>query len=178
MKWEETKISKLLITDVQALDPVTVYIENYGKGRGKMTIEVFGQSWSSFWPAMGNDSIEQFVLSSDNHYLSKNFATLCELSEPDYEAFIKNCKAQIIEDRRYHYHSQEEARKLYDLCNEMDPSKSYFENELNHNDIHRVAGDDWWYSIPDKDSHTYVYLCRILDAVKSCLREREQPLAA
>lgn len=173
MKWAESQVTKLYITQLEELDPVTVYLENYGGGAGKLTIEVWGDCWSHYWSAMGDRSLEQFVLGADNHYLSKKLATLSALSEPDYEGFVERQKRFILEERRDGGFTKSEARRLWEMAKYIEPSEEYFHDGHNHDLLHEVAGDDWWYDIPDKDSHLYTYLCLILDAVKDCLRERE-----
>lgn len=179
MQFEESKITKLLIKDVPKLDPVTVYVENYGDGRGKLTIEVFGESWSAYWGAMGeNTSLEQFVLRCDNHYLSKNLSTLDALSEDDYEGFVTNIKKEILEERRHGGWSKQEARKKWDLCEDVVTEKEWFNDSFNHDTLYEIGGCEWWHSIPSKDTQEYKYLCRILDAVKECFRQREVKAAA
>jgi len=173
MKWNESTVTKLLISEVKSLDDITVYLENYTVGRGKITIEICGDSYSSFWGAMGGRTIEQFVLDCDNHYLSKNLVSLSALSSPNYDGFVKNVRKQLIENRRRYGESKKLTRKLWDLTKQIEPCESYFHDRSNHSLLHDVAGDDWWYLIDDVDSDLYVYLCRILDALKACLKARK-----
>ncbi|MBU2968717.1 hypothetical protein KO527_05065 [Pseudoalteromonas sp. C2R02] len=178
MKWTESTVTKLLITDAPKLDPVTVYLENYNLGQGKLTIEVFGESWSASWGAMGSRNLEQFVLDCDNHYLSKNLATLSALSEEDYEGFVDNIRSNIVEWRRNGDYEKSEARELWELTKEIEPEKEYFHSESNHDLLYKLGGCEWYHYIPSKDSSVGIYLDRILDAVKSCLKERETKKAA
>lgn len=172
MKWTESTVTKLLIKDVDGLDPITIYIENYSLGQGKLTIVICGESYSAHWNAMGNNTLEQFVLKSDNHYLSKNLASRAALSEPDYDGFITHAKKELIEQRKMWGGKKEEIRELWSKLTEIEPSKEYFHNALNHQRLHEIAGDDWWHLIPEVDSSLYKYLCKILDALKACLSER------
>lgn len=172
MKWTESTVTKLLISDVDGLDPVTAYIENYELGQGKLTIEIYGESYSSYWGGMGENTLEQFILNTDNHYLSKNLASLAQLSEPDYDGFITHAKKELIEQRRMWGGKKEQIRELWNKLTEIEPSKEYFHNALNHQRLHEIAGDDWWHLIPEVDSTLYKYLCKILDALKACLSER------
>ena len=172
MKWDESKVTKLLINDVDGLDPITAYIENYALGQGKLTLVIWGESYSSHWNAMGSNTLEQFVLKTDNHYLSKNLASLKQLSSPDYDGFISNIKKQLIEQRRHWGGTKKGIRELWNKLNEIEPSEEYFQNSFNHELLHEVAGDEWWHSIPEVDSTLYKYLCKILDALKACLSER------
>ena len=172
MKWTESKVTKLLITDVKGLDPLTAFLENYEPGKGKLTLEIYGESYSAYWGGMGGGTLEQFILDSDNHYLSKNLAALQDLSEPDYDAFATQVKKQIIEQRRTFLYSRHKARELWGKIDNLDLSKEFFDDSCNYQTIHEIAGDEWWYLIPNKDSTLYKYLCRILDALKACLSER------
>ena len=176
MKWTESTVTKLLIKDVDGLDPITAYIENYALGQGKLTLVIWGESYSSHWNAMGDNTLEQFVLNTDKHYLSKNLASLAALSEPDYEGFITHAKKELIEQRRMWGGKKEDIRELWNKLNEVEPSDEYFKNVFNHQLLHEVAGDDWWRLIPEVDSTFYKYLCKMLDALKACLSEREQSL--
>lgn len=178
MNWTESTVTKLLIKDVPRLDPVTVYIENFELGRGKLTIEVFGDSWSAGWGAMGKRTLEEFVLSTDNHYLSKNLSTLSALSEDDYDGFIEKCYEQIIEMRRSEDYDKEKARELWDKVKDIVPEKEWFHDSSNHDLLYEIMGCEWWHSIPSKDSTEFIYLCRILDAVKACLKERSAKITA
>lgn len=178
MKYTESLVTKLLITEVSGLDPVTVFIENFGNSRGKLTIEVFGQAWAHYWCSMGTNSLEEFILSADNHYLSKKSSSLNELSEDDYDGFIPNIKKEIIEFRKSGEYTKLEARAKWNLLSEVETEKEWFEDSNNHSLLYDVAGDDFWYSIPSKDTSTYKYLCKILDALKECLTKRINGSAA
>ncbi|WP_149983306.1 hypothetical protein [Pseudoalteromonas rhizosphaerae] len=173
MKWTESTVTKLLIKDVDGLDPITVYIENYALGQGKLTIVICGESYSAHWNAMGSNTLEQFVLKSDNHYLSKNLVSRAKLSEPDYDGFIINIKKQLIEQRRRWGGTKTGIRELWNKLSKIEPQEEYFSRyRADHNILIEVAGDEWWHSIPEVDSSLYKYLCKILDALKACLSER------
>ena len=58
-----------------SLDEITVYLEDYDPGQGKITITCYGKSWTAFWGSMG-ETIEKFFLRVDNGYLSKNLSTI------------------------------------------------------------------------------------------------------
>lgn len=173
MKWTESTAVKLVITQIPHVDPVTIFLENYGGGRGKLTIETFGEAWSSYWGAMGGGrTLEQFILKCDNHYLSKNLATLAALSESDYDGFLLNAKRHVIRERQTGAIDKARARDKWNLISEVTPEKGYFDQESNWDTLAAIAGDEWWYDIPKKDSAVYNQLCIILNALKTCLAER------
>ena len=73
MKIETTEVKRLTIKEVPDLDPISVILEDLGPGRGKITVECYGQAWSSFWPAMGNRTIGEFFCRCDDSYIASNF---------------------------------------------------------------------------------------------------------
>lgn len=179
MQWNESIAVKLVITQIPKVDPVTVFIENFGHGRGKLTIESFGEAWSSYWPAMGDGcTLEQFILNCDNHYLSKNLATLGALTEPDYDAFIAYAKRKVVKERYAGMIDKNHARQIWTLINDVCPDHYYFEQASNWDILSTIGGDDWSDHIPKRASPLYSHLCRILDALKACLIERGINIAA
>src|SRR5690606_20733320 len=73
------------LTDLDRLDPVTVYTENHEPGKGKITIECYGKSWSSYWGSMSGDTVEAFFCRCDEHYLAGNLAPNIDSSIADLE---------------------------------------------------------------------------------------------
>ncbi len=49
MKIETSTVTKLTITEVARLDPITVILEDIEPRKGKIIIECYGKSWSSYW---------------------------------------------------------------------------------------------------------------------------------
>ncbi len=61
------------IEDAPGLDPVTVYVENYEPGKGRMVVTCYASAWTAFWGAMGADTtLEQFVASCSPEYVADN----------------------------------------------------------------------------------------------------------
>jgi predicted NACHT family NTPase len=58
------------IYDAPKLDPILVVMQDLGAGNGRLLIECFGDAWSGYWGAMGERSIEQFVLSCSADYIA------------------------------------------------------------------------------------------------------------
>lgn len=59
---------RLTVTDVARHDPIMVNLDDYGDGRGRVTITEFGDSWTASWGAMGG-SLLDFLSRVDNDYL-------------------------------------------------------------------------------------------------------------
>lgn len=142
----ESKITKLVISGIKRIDPVTVITEDFGPGQGKIIIECYGKAWSSYWPAMGKETITEFFCSADEHYLAKN------LSDIDATIF----DADKI---------NESAREA-ECCNGRDdPWNDWgLMAELYGNDPMEWSGH-----IPKIPNPDYRYLCRIILAVQQAL---------
>lgn len=69
MKVVESTINKIEISEVKGLDPISVICENTAPGKGKVTVTCYGESWTSFWNAIGKRTIEEFFCACDSDYL-------------------------------------------------------------------------------------------------------------
>jgi hypothetical protein len=78
---EALGVDVLRIPAQPGLDPITVYFDDAGNGRGRMTIACYGEAWATAvtagWGAMGPRSVRQFVSGVDASYLS---GALCSLA--------------------------------------------------------------------------------------------------
>jgi len=45
------------------------YWEDFGDGKGRVTITCYGEAWTAYWPAMGT-MIREFFLCADDDYLA------------------------------------------------------------------------------------------------------------
>ncbi|GIU22107.1 hypothetical protein [Shewanella sp. MBTL60-007] len=164
MKIEQSSVTKLTLTEIEGLDPVTVILENYAPGKGKIIIECYGESWSSYWGAMSGDSIEQFFIRINHHYAATNLSTIKSDIDCDSEEFAAKLRKEIVSSRKQGEFTKVEARELFN-------DAEHFELEQpDHALASRVFGPDWWYSIPQKPNPDYQYLCRIIDNVQQGLK--------
>jgi len=66
-------VTRYRIEDAPGLDPVTVYVENYTPGKGRMVVTCYASAWTAFWGAMGDDTtLEQFVAGCSPEYVADN----------------------------------------------------------------------------------------------------------
>lgn len=72
MRIETTPVEALRILDAPALDPITVFLQDFGPGRGRITVECYGEVWTTYWGAMGDKTIRQFVCAVGAYYLYAN----------------------------------------------------------------------------------------------------------
>lgn len=177
MNIEQSKVRKIRITDIERLDPVTVYTENFERGKGKIVIECAGQSWSSYWPAMGSKTIEQFFISINNGYAINNLAGSLSEEVTDEEAIELMIKKQVIIKRKAKELNQQQASVIWDDVTTLD--------DLSNN--HWFVGDVcellfecnvYELDLPQKPNHHYTYLEHICDAVRAALIQLERKEAA
>lgn len=174
MKVETSTCTKVVISELLnsefKLDPITVFLEDFQPGKGRIVIECYGKSWSSYWGAMGDD-IATFFCRCDEHYIAKNLSGSIQEEINDFAALPACARKNIIQLRKDGELDPEEARELFDefecAMDEMPDSQIMF----------KVFGDDWWYSIPQKPNPDYEYLCRIINAVKAGLKSLQKEAA-
>lgn len=180
MKIDTTQVTKLALTEVKGLDTISVILEDIGPRQGKINIECYGEAWSSYWGGMGNRTIAEFFCSCDEHYLAKNLSSISS-HVIDYEAIKKTASKKIhaqldevLKARRGWDITQVEAREkwgvlmdaLFDVPDISDRSDLDFNREF----MEETFGEEWWHQLPEKPNHEYLYLCRIINAVKDGLR--------
>ena len=166
MKIVEKLIRHLEISEVQNLDPIRVTMEDIEPRKGRINIECYGKAWASYWGAMGDRTIAEFFCSCDEHYLAKNLASGLNSSVFDPEGLIVTLRKEVIRDRRRHDLTASEARELFDEIDEVgDVSDPWSQSSL----MQKLLGDEWWYRLPEKDNPDYLYLTRIIRAVKEAL---------
>lgn len=51
------------------LDPVDVYMQDFEKGKGQITITCYGSAWTIYFGAMGNKTIQEFFAEAGTDYL-------------------------------------------------------------------------------------------------------------
>lgn len=145
---EKQQVRTIRLRECKALDPITIYLEDFDEGQGMITIVCYGKAWSSYWGGMSDRNIAEFFCSCDEHYIAKN------LSDIDSEVYdIDTLQRQAAE-------------RGID-CYRDDPWNDYeFMNEMYGGDMY-----DWYDSLPKMTNPDYRYLCRIILAVQEGLKE-------
>lgn len=54
------------------LDPITVYVEEYGPNRARIVVQCYAQAWTAYWGAHGCKSVEAFVAGCNANYITDN----------------------------------------------------------------------------------------------------------
>ncbi|TLS65138.1 hypothetical protein [Photobacterium damselae] len=181
MDIEQSQVTKLVLSNLERLDPITVFLEDLAPRKGKITIECFGKSWSSYWGGMGERSIAEFFVSCDNHYLAKNLSSIPSDID-DYEEFVNVLKKAVLKERRAGDLDQDKARDYFD---EIESAESNLNDDdglawckMNYDLLLEILGEDWWYEIPKKANSDYKYLCNIIDVVREGLSQMTKPKVA
>ncbi|MBO2684951.1 hypothetical protein [Shewanella algae] len=179
MKIESSMVRKLLITDVEQLDQITVYLENFDPGEGKITIECFGKSWSSYWPAMSGRTVEEFFVDIDNGYAIKNLCGSLRDTVDDDVATEKMIKAKVIELRRSGQLSKQHAEWLYSEVTTAGDLRGSGCSLDKPNACQVLFGCEWFeLDYPQMPNHKYTYMERICDAVRAALSQCQSQEAA
>lgn len=191
MKLEISNTVKLVLTDVERLDPVTVFLEDLGRtnvpieghpaywtGRGKITINCWDNSWNAYWGGMGQRSLAQFVVDCHTEYVLNCLDRGIQSKKFSGNALVKLAKKCILQRRRQQTGRQEwelgelskfEARELWHDCESLSdietPNECWHRSEL----LTQLFGEEWHYPVSDKaqeENHEYLYLERVVLATQ------------
>jgi len=173
MKIEYSTVKKIVITDINNLDPISVYLEDFMIGKGKLTITCLNESWTYYWGAMGNNNLSQFIINCDNDYLCKKLNPSVPNNICDENGFESHAKRHIVEKRKVDDISKEKARMLYDQCCNLAEYK-YMKSLSFEDYMYEIFGDEWYDCYPEKINPKYEYFYRILDVVKWALKNHTQ----
>ena len=172
MKITESQVKKLRITDVQNLDHLTVIVENFSKGSGKIIIECFGESWSHYWSHywshMGDGyTLETFFCQASNEYIAGKLCRGRE-DEPSWQGMQDILRKEIIKMRKNGDIEKHEARSFFNDASSIDHEVSaHFNSEL----LVSVLGYDWMFDIPYEPTREWRYLMKIIPVVKAAFAE-------
>ncbi|MEJ2416968.1 MAG: hypothetical protein P8Y45_08560 [Exilibacterium sp.] len=153
MNIKKTQTETYVIPDPDKLDSVTVYVTNYKLGQGKVVIECFGEAWAHYWSAMGDRTLQEFFITSDNDYLVSKLIR-GDVKQTDFDEIN-----EIAEKRGY------------DICVTSD-----IEIAMQAGEMAKCFGEDWCMDLPRCYTNKYRYLSRIVTAVKAALSEDKKAL--
>lgn len=63
-------VTRHYIEDVPGLDPITVFLEDFQPGVGRLTVVCYGKSWTAFWGGMGDCDLRGFMSVVNENYLT------------------------------------------------------------------------------------------------------------
>ena len=144
MNTETSKTITHKFSKLDRLDPVTVYLEDFSKGAGQITIVCYGKAWTAYWGGMGEKTVSEFFCSCDKEYLIGNLSPQLDSEINDIDKI------------------QEDARNKGVECWRDDPWNDYeFMTDMYGDDM-----CEWHYLLPKTANHEYDYLCRIIKVVQ------------
>lgn len=169
MKIEITKVNKWLLTELDAHKPISVIVENYRPGQGKIIIEYYGHVWSCYWSAMGSMSVEKFFQCAHIDYLVKKLDPELLFTVVDKDTVLETAKNHVANRKRHgKINDYEEAYfvRMIDtwINHDIDENKEI---------LHEIFGKDWQDYLPKKPNHDYVFLCKIITIVKEAFRNNK-----
>lgn len=136
MKKQTKQVEKIILTEVDRLDPITVIIDDIAVGIGSITICCYGKSWTSYWGSMGDQRIVAFVTTCNVQYLADKLSNT-PANEVDYETISDKIGA----------------------CVDVTTALTYSD------ELTAAYGPDWYQDLPTCPNPDYQYLCRIIRAV-------------
>ena len=71
-KFDKVIVDKVIVTEVQGMDKFSFIMEN-DNGNGRMSIDTTSGAFSYLWGSMGYDTVQEFILSTNDDYLAKCF---------------------------------------------------------------------------------------------------------
>lgn len=176
MEVKEEVIRRITISNVPNLDSIRVMLEDIGPGQGRINIECFGESWAAYWGGMGGDTITQFFIGCDEHYLAEK---LSNISPQVYDpSGLKNSlKTELLGERRKRRVSGGYARQRFNSIESLELPETEEQLWSISRELEELIGEEWWYRIPKTPNPDYLYLTRIIKTVQAALMmETDQPI--
>jgi len=166
VKIEKSQVTKLSIIQTDDyIEQVSVYLEDFGIGQGKIIITCDGEVWQCYWGAMGGRTITEFFSQCSTDYLANKLSDYMH-TVTDYDGIPDMLCKEICERRRNDEFDKRFARNLW-----LEVDGAEFDERLEESQlIYDVMGDDWRHCLPSKPNHKYEYLCKIIEVVKSALK--------
>ena len=156
MNVKKLQTETYILTDLGDLDAVTVYVTNYELGQGKLVIECFGDAWAHYWGAMGEQTLQEFMLSANNDYLLNKLMS-GDTMQTDFEEINDTAGKRGFEE----------------ICVTSDVEVAIMADEMAE-----CFGGDWMMDLPRCHTTEYHYLRRILNAIKGAFSQEKREVEA
>lgn len=143
MKITKSSVIKLNISELQGIDPINIFLEDYKLGQGKLTVECYGDAWSHYWGAMGERNLIDFLKDANSDYITGKLA-------------LNKINQHIVDYDKISNETHE------DICCESD--LIMYEEEMCE-----TYGEDWRMDLPTKVNHHWEYLYRIVCTIKEAI---------
>lgn len=148
MKIQEYQTQTYKLTDLESLDPITIYTRSYDSTldtkAGLIVVTCYDKAWIHIFGSMGCQSVERFVAGCDEYYLANNLEHIPDILDFDE---ISKVTGECITNNF-------ELGCNIGLVNE-------------HFDV---------FDFPTKTASDAEYLLRISRAVIACMKQLKSPL--
>lgn len=173
MKITETKVLSLEISELRDFDPIRVMTENYGPGRGRITVTCEGKAWTSAWYAMSDRSVEQFFCDCGNDYLITNMAgNVSSEIDNDNEANMRFMFGEVLRLRREGEISKDQARVCWEEIDGSDDIKSTVCGYASViSEVPYFSTEPWYLPWPSVPNPAFIRLNSMFDIVRAALQQ-------
>lgn len=170
----KSQVTKIILSGLKDLDNVAIYLEDGSPGAGKLIITCFGSSWTYYWSHMGEQhNLSSFIRRCSIDYLAGKLMNGAADEVYDLDKTIAHAKTLIINKRRELLIGKDDARELFNLASDQQSI------EDSASDWYEIFGEEYWYEFQKVPSSDWIYLCKVLDAVKEGLEiDAKQAVAA
>ena len=97
MMVEHEAVEAFRITQLLDLDPVAVVLTDYSRGSGRVTIECYGAAWSTYFGAMGDKTLREFLPSCSEDYLANRLLSPQHKRNKSDLAYLRRIVAVVQE---------------------------------------------------------------------------------
>lgn len=172
---KRSTVTKLYITGINNLDPITVFLEDLEPRKGKITVSCWGKSWTTYWGAMrDNRTVGQFFCELDTGYIIGCLEPSLRSCRFSGKALVRKARKGILKDRRRVMLGQDEARTLHEKAAGLRLAHSIKQLHITQVALmEQLFGDEWWYLAEDatEPNPDYLYLEKIIMAVQQALNQ-------
>ena len=179
MQITEQLTRTIVLSELDRLDPVTIHLQNFEPGKGRITIGCYDKSWTAYWGGMSGDPVEAFFIRCNPGYLIGNLAPGLQPMQTSLDGLADKVKAEIRKLRRAQEITAEDAREYWDEADGIQHLDSIDLLGHEHGDLlASVFGEEWWHCLPEEQNPDYHYLRRIVVAVQQGLQRLDTREAA
>lgn len=161
-------VTALRLTGLDNLDPITVYLDNPEPGRGQITIRCWDTSWTAGWRGLSGRSVEEFFVAQNDHYLAKNLSSFKAEVLANGEELTRLLRVEFLRQRRARELDKGLARTFWEGAEGIEISEAHCSD---HKLMVAAFGEEWFRDPPTMANSDYLYLCRIIQAVRDGLRK-------
>lgn len=112
---ETSIVTKLQITGVDRLDPISIYLGDFAPCKGKITVSCYDKTWHAYWDGMWDGlTVDQLFCKLNAAYIIGYFNRSPSSRCFNSEALADKARQLVVQMRRERYLDSENARDLFD----------------------------------------------------------------